>query len=167
MKKRRSIIIALLLIAALALGIGYAAVTDTLTITGNANVKPHQDNLNVIFTQIKDQNKCTAAIQTDKTVASFTTTQLEVGGDTATATFVVTNQSAEYKATIAAPTITITSGGEYFDITTDFGDETRTLNAVDGTTEFTVTVKLKGAVTEERACEFTITNNVTAVEVIA
>ena len=166
MKKRRSIIIALLLIAALALGIGYAAVTDSLTITGNANVKPHQDNLEVIFTDIKDTNKCTAAIQTDKTVATFTTTQLEKGGDTATATFVVTNKSAEYQATIAAPTITITTGGEYFDVTTDFGTETRTLNAKDGTTEFTVTVKLKGAVTEERACEFTITNNVTAVEVI-
>ena len=167
MKKRRSIIIALLLIAALALGIGYAAVTDTLSIGGNATVKPHQENLIVEFDSIKNPTKCTAAIQTDKTVATFTTTQLEVGGDLATATFVVTNQSPEYKATVAAPTIHITTGSEYFDVTTDFGTETRTLNAVDGTTEFTVTVKLKGAVTEERTCEFTITNNVTAVEVIA
>ena len=166
MKKRRNLIIALLLIAALALGIGYAAVTDSLTITGNANVKPHQDNLEVIFTDIKNKDKCTATIQTDATVATFTTTQLEVGGNTASATFVVTNQSPEYKATIDAPTIAITTGSEYFEVTTDFGTESRTLNAVDGTTEFTVTVKLKGAVTEERACEFTITNNVTAVEVI-
>ena len=166
MKKRRSIIIALLLIAALALGIGYAAVTDSLTIGGNATVKPHQDNLDVIFTDIKDKTACTATIQTDATVATFTTTQLVNGGDIAKATFVVTNQSPEYKATIAAPTIAITSGGEYFDVTTDFGTDSRTLNAKDGTTEFTVTVKLKGAVTEERTCEFTITNNVTAVEVI-
>ena len=167
MKKRRNLIIALLLIAALALGLGYAAVTDTLSIGGNATVKPHQDNLNVIFTDIKNKDKCTATIQTDETVATFTTTQLVNGGDTATATFVVTNKSPEYQATVDAPTIAITTGGEYFDVTTDFGTESRTLNAKDGTTEFTVTVKLKGAVTEERTCEFTITNNVTAVEVIA
>lgn len=163
MKKRRNLIIAFLLIAALALGIGYAAVTDSLSIGGNATVKPHQDNLDVIFDSIKDQNKCTAAIQTDKTVATFTTTQLTDGGDTATATFVVINNSAEYSATIDKPDIVITTGNLYFDVQTNWGEASRTL-APNETTEFTVTVTLKKAVTEERTCEFTITNNVTAVE---
>lgn len=38
MKKRRTLIISLLLVAALCLGIGYAAVTDELTITGSASL---------------------------------------------------------------------------------------------------------------------------------
>ena len=163
MKRRRTLIVALLLVAALALGIGYAAITDTLTIGGNASVKPHQENFEVIFKEIKNQDKCTAAIQTDKTVATFTTTQLVEGGDTASATFVVVNNSDEYSATIDAPTIAIATGGEYFDVTTDFGTEAKTI-APGGTCEFTVTVTLERAVVEERACEFTITNNVTAVE---
>lgn len=164
MKKRRTLIIALLLIAALALGIGYAAVTDTLTIGGNATVKPHQENLKVEFTDIKDQTKCTATIQTDKTVATFTTTQLVNGGDTASATFVVTNSSPEYSATIAPPQINLTTGpSDYFDITTNFGTETKTI-AKGGSIEFTVTVTLKKAVVEDQGCEFTIVNDVTAVE---
>lgn len=163
MKRRRTLIVALLLVAALALGIGYASITDTLTIGGNASVKPHQENFKVIFQEIKNQDKCTAAIQTDKTVATFTTTQLVEGEDTASATFVVVNNSDEYSATIDAPTISITTGSDYFDVTTDFGTATKTI-APGETCEFTVTVKLRRAVTEERSCEFTITNNVTAVE---
>ena len=163
MKKRRNLIIALLLIAALALGIGYAAVTDTLSIGGNATVKPHQENLIVEFDSIKNPSKCTAAIQTDKTVATFTTTQLVNGGETATATFVVKNNSPEYSATIDAPSIVITTGDLYFNVTTDFGTASRTL-APNEVTEFTVTVELERAVVEEQTCEFTITNTVTAVE---
>ena len=42
MKRRRNVIISLLLVAALALGIGYAAVTDVLDITGSADVSAAQ-----------------------------------------------------------------------------------------------------------------------------
>ena len=165
MKRRRTLIIAVLLIAALALGIGYAAITDTLTIGGNANVKPHTENFSVIFEDIQEQKKCTAAIQTDKTVATFTTTQLVNGGETASALFIVKNTSPEYKATIDAPTIAITAGDEYFDVTTDFGTASKTI-APNETIQFTVTVTLDRAVVEEQSCEFTITNNVTAVEAV-
>lgn len=165
MKRRRTLIVSLLLIAALALGIGYAAITDTLTIGGNANVKPHAENFSVIFSEVKEQNKCTATILNDKTVASFATTYLANGGETATAIYVVKNESPEYKATIAAPTINITSGDEYFDVATDFGTETKTL-APGETFEYTVTVTLDRAVVEEQSCEFTITNNVAAVEAV-
>ena len=165
MKRKRTLITAVLLIAALALGIGYAAITDTLTIGGNATVKPHTENFSVIFSEIKDQNKCTAAIQTDKTVATFATTQLVSGGESASATFVVQNTSPEYKATIGIPAISITTGDEYFDIATSFGDVEKTI-APGESFEFTVTVTLDRAVVEEQSCEFTIVNNVTAVEAV-
>ena len=47
MKKRRTTIIAFLLVAALALGIGYAALTTNLTITGGVTNAPHP--INVVF----------------------------------------------------------------------------------------------------------------------
>ena len=38
MKNRRTVVVAFLLVAVMLLGIGYAALTDTLTIIGNAHV---------------------------------------------------------------------------------------------------------------------------------
>ena len=165
MKRRRTLVISILLVAALCLGIGYAALTDTLTIGGNANVKPHAENLKVEFTDITEIKKCTAAIQTDKTVASFTTTQLLTTGDTASAKFTVTNNSPELSATIDAPVIT-NNNTEYFEITTDFPAAGKTL-AKGESMQFTVTVKLIKTSVEEQACEFTITNDVTGVEITA
>ena len=50
MKKRRSLVISLLLIAALAIGVGYAAINDIpLDITGTAEVAADQANFKVIF----------------------------------------------------------------------------------------------------------------------
>ena len=63
------------------------------------------------------------------------------------------------------PTIAITAGDEYFDVTTNFGTESKTI-APNETIQFTVTVTLDRAVVEEQSCEFTITNNVTAVEAV-
>ena len=40
MKKRRTIIISFLLLATLVMGVGYAAVADTLNITGRASFRP-------------------------------------------------------------------------------------------------------------------------------
>ena len=38
MKNRKTIVVAFLLVAAMLLGVGYAALTDTLTIIGNAHI---------------------------------------------------------------------------------------------------------------------------------
>ena len=56
MKKRRTMIIALLLVAALALGIGYAAVSTELTISGKAIGAQRTDALKVNFvkSEVKD-----------------------------------------------------------------------------------------------------------------
>ena len=42
MKKRRTFIVSMLLVAALALGIGYAALTDVLEVTGRADINQSQ-----------------------------------------------------------------------------------------------------------------------------
>ena len=57
MKKRRTFIVSMLLVAALALGIGYAALSDTLDINGTADVNQSQAeadfDLNVYFSAVE------------------------------------------------------------------------------------------------------------------
>ena len=65
MKKRRTLIISLLLVAALALGIGYAALSSTLQINGVIENDPA--NVNVVFTN----STMTATSPTDSRVQSI------------------------------------------------------------------------------------------------
>ena len=65
MKKRRTLIISLLLVAALALGIGYAALSSTLQINGVIENDPA--NVNVVFTN----STMTATSPTDTRVQSI------------------------------------------------------------------------------------------------
>ncbi len=65
MKKRRTLIIAFLLVATLALGIGYAALSSTLQVTGVIENDPA--NVNVVFTE----STFTASSPTDARVASI------------------------------------------------------------------------------------------------
>ena len=98
MKKRRTLIISLLLIAALCLGVGYAALaTRTLTLTGNASFNSTATHLNVNFVDRLDpvlptgntgaQATASVAGQT----ASFNLNGLNKG-EKATFTYIVENQ---------------------------------------------------------------------------
>ena len=53
MKKRRTLIITALLIAALALGIGYAALSRELVIGSEANLAPDENDFDIVFTEAK------------------------------------------------------------------------------------------------------------------
>ena len=135
MKKRT--ILPLLLVAVLALGIGYAAVAGvTLQINGNAIVTPTQENFGVRFDGTPTVDKATAAILADKTKASLDVTGLSDKNDTATATFTVT-----YNTTV-------------FEITTNFA--AKTLQPGESM-DITVTVKLVQVPTEEVSTPITIT----------
>ena len=101
MKKRRTLIIALLLVAALCLGIGYAALsTRTLTLTGNASFNSSATHLNVNFVDklapelpagnTSAQATASAAGQT----ASFNLNGL-IKDEKATFTYIIENQHSE------------------------------------------------------------------------
>ena len=64
MKKRRTIIISLLLVAAIALGVGYAAVSTELTISGKAMGAQRTDALKVNFISDTEKQKTNENIQT-------------------------------------------------------------------------------------------------------
>ena len=150
MKKRRNLIISLLLIAALALGIGYAGVSDDLFINATANVDPDRASAelsaDVQFTGTPTYNDyCFAGI--DGTDTTGDTAFLTIGGSTryelltpsqsAEATYeIINNYDGAVKVTL------VTDLGEDFDTyyTVEL-DCTAAANIAPGETG-TVTVKV-------------------------
>ena len=102
MKKRRTLIISLLLVAALALGIGYAALSSTLQVNGVIENDPA--NVNVVFTgsTMNATSPTTARVQsildasdagvTGTAVLSIQAGGLKEVGDTVTFDLEITNK---------------------------------------------------------------------------
>lgn len=162
MKKNRTLVIGLLLVAALALGIGYASTTRDLYVQGTAKTTPA--DIDVVFTtgtkvleastpsdDAAREAVILAASSTgavgDK-VISFNAFGLTIPGETVTAEFHIVNNNS-YPVTISAPAVEDGSTN-----TLDhFKAEVGTLKAADGsdltgnlgagqTAYFTVTVTL-------------------------
>ena len=120
MKKRRSIIISLLLLAALCLGIGYAALSRELLISSSAQLAPVDSAFHVVFTEAKsgDTTKATASITGDQTTANYTVIGLSQPTEDVTLTFKVQNQTPDVDAKLSG--IDLTDGTLYL------GDGTET-----------------------------------------
>ncbi len=167
MKKRRTLIVSLLLVAALALGIGYAALTDILDIQGTAEV--HQDaaeevfNIDVYFAAdgiTVDEGKATASVNPDNNdKASFTITGLADKDSTVSVTYTINNDS-ELDA-VVTPKLLQNSNDEYFDISSDWNSTAQTITAKSSKT-ITVTVKLLKVPTETISASFNIELTATA-----
>ncbi len=147
MKKRRIVIAAFLICATLIAGIGYADITENLTINGTASTSA--TNINVYFSsaaitsQSSGGNATPGVAGTGVKSVTFTASGLMTKDDTVTATYTITNGS-DYPVKVSVPTITV--GDETnFEVTSSFNEEIE-LDAVDGEKsdyQFTVTVKLK------------------------
>ncbi len=151
MKKRTGIIG--VLIAILVLGIGYAAITGVdLMVTGNANVKPDQDNFAVHFdTNTAPSITKGSGVDTDATVTATYTDDLDATinvdgftkkGDTATVVYTIINESEDLDATLSGPDIDTTVTGyndEYFTVSATLGKTE--LSAQGDTTTLTVIVE--------------------------
>ena len=85
MKKRRTLVVALLLVAVLALGIGYAAISDMiLTITGTGDLATSAENFKVVFTNPQNHDAATISVDAVPYNASIAVTGLKTPGETAT-----------------------------------------------------------------------------------
>ncbi len=112
MKNRKTVVIAFMLIAAMLLGVGYAALTDNFSITGNAEVGITQSNIEfdekIYFSSATPTNTTgtsgisdTASVSTtDPDGATFSIKSLALSNEEATFTFTIKNES-EFDATIA------------------------------------------------------------------
>lgn len=165
MKKRRTLIISLLLIAALALGIGYAALSRELIISSTANLAPDDSDFDIVFTEAKvastnvadtdPSNVATASVTGTGTTANYTIAGLSEVGDNVVLTFTIQNKTTDVTASLTK--ISTTPGSLYV------GEGTTT--PVDDITEyFDKTVVVTDATGTEYAEgeDFTLAPNETA-----
>ena len=169
MKKRRSTIVAVLLVLALALGIGYASLSRELVIGSEANLAPDENDFDIVFTDatINDAKWGTASVTGAGKGGHYTLTGLSAKGDKAVMTFVITNKTPDVDATLVSVSTkagelylgegTVTSGNpaDYFDkqVVITMGEQTYEAGEsfvipANGTATVTVTVTLKQTVVE-------------------
>ena len=97
MKKKSMLIIAILLMS-----IGFAAISTTLIINGNAKVSENNEDFSVIFTAASIDGKdvySTAVDDTKKTI-TFTTSELKTLNQSSALSYEVTNNSSNYDAEV-------------------------------------------------------------------
>lgn len=162
MKNRRNIIVAFLLCACLIVGVGYATLSDTLDVTGSADVNQSAAeeafNEDIYFSAaVANQTGNTASVNADNNdKASFTAATLKGKGDKVTFTFTITN-AGDVAATVT-PKLNATLGNtnpEYFSIVSDWGGEARNLDAHSEIT-YTVTIELLKTPTETISGSFLV-----------
>ncbi len=114
MKKRRTLIISLLLVAALCLGIGYAAVSRELEVTGTAQYQPDNANFDINFTKSTTSDETHSTHGFTEDVGTFAVSGLTKKDDTVKFTFTITNETSDITAKIAsAQDVTITDYAIY------------------------------------------------------
>lgn len=159
MKNRKIVIVAFLLVAMMLLGVGYAALTDVLDITGSADVNQSaaeaEFDLDIYFTDAEANDAGnTASVNADNNdKASFTAKNLAEKNDTATFTFTITNQS-DLDA-VVTPSISSNTKEDYFALSSDWAGQPQTL-ASGETKTYTVTVELTATPTETISGSFII-----------
>ena len=179
MKNRKTILIAFLVCACIVVGVGYANLTDDLTITGkgqlsyeNANEEFKKD---VYFSEVVSRTNCTAVIDAtdpdkDKIAITIddTTSAMAVQGNTATAVLKIANATTdEVTVTVTSPT---NATSDYFDIKIEGGD-TFTIEPgtnVDGSInpflkDITVVITLKQTINADMLAPETFTLDLNAV----
>ena len=164
MKNRKTVVVAFLLIAVMLLGVGYAALTDVLDITGSADVNQsaaeESFNEDIHFTAaVANEAGNTASVNADNNdKASFTANTLKGKGDKATFTFTITN-AGDVDAVIT-PAISSNTNSTYFKITSDWMVEgvstAKDLPANTAELTYTVTVELLQTPTETISGSFVI-----------
>ena len=97
MKKKSAIIIAIILMS-----IGFAAVSTTLIMNGNAKVSENNEDFSVIFTaaSIDGKDVYSTAVDDTKKIITFETSELKTLNQTSILTYEVTNNSSNYDANV-------------------------------------------------------------------
>ena len=162
MKNRNTIVVAFLLAAVMLLGVGYAALSDTLDITGSADVNQSAAeeafNEDIYFSAaVANEAGNTASVNADNNdKASFTINTFKGKDDVATFTFTIKN-NGDVDANVT-PKLNASLGNtnpEYFSISSDWNGEAKTLAAHSEIT-YTVTVELLKTPTETISGSFLI-----------
>ena len=162
MKKKRTYVTLALIIAILMLGVGYAAVTKTLTINGTLNATVDDSQFVVEFTKADGLTKISGAPEINGLNASFVVdgSQMKTKGDTASVTFTITNNTTTAVGLSAdLSDATVTNNNAEFTVTASNPSDKILAPGESATT--TVTVVLNETPTEAISNK-TVTINYTA-----
>ena len=161
MKKKSAIIIAIILMS-----IGFAAVSTTLIINGNAKVSENQDDFSVIFTAASIDGKdvySTAVDDTKKTI-TFETSELKTLNQTSILTYEVTNNSSQYDAEVTVTCVPKDGTTAKYTSIKNKLDNDATVVKAKTSVNGTLTVTLNKTSTEEVSEEYTCKLEFNAVE---
>ena len=154
MKKKSMLIIAILLMS-----IGFAAISTTLIINGNAKVSENNEDFSVIFTaaSIDGTDVYSTAVDETKKTITFTTSELKTLGQTSILTYEVTNNSSNYDAEVTVTCVPKEgTKAKYTSIKNKLENDATVVKAkssVNGTLTVTLDKVATESVTEEYTCK--------------
>ena len=169
MKNRKIVVVAFMLIAAMLMGVGYAALTDTLTLIGNATIDMNQAGNNFdakvyfsaaeIISSPNESVDTVGGVGTDD--ATFAAHSLATMGDVAVFKFTITNQS-NVPVEITLPE-EATNSSDKFDVSYSYSIPDMIIPS-QGTMDITVTVEVVKPVTSATTATFNVAYTATTVE---
>ena len=154
MKKKSMLIVAILLMS-----IGFAAISTTLVINGNAKVSENNEDFSVIFTaaSIDGKDVYSSVVDDTKKIITFETSELKTLNQTSILTYEVTNNSSNYDAEVK---VTCVPKGEttakYTSIKNKLENDATVVKAketINGTLTVTLDKVATESVTEEYTCK--------------
>ena len=154
MKKKSMLIVAILLMS-----IGFAAISTTLIINGNAKVSENNEDFSVIFTaaSIDGNDVYTTAVDETKKTITFTTSELKTLNQTSILTYEVTNNSSNYDANVTVTCVPKTgTTAKYTSIKNKLENDATVVKAketLNGTLTITLDKVATESVTEEYTCK--------------
>ena len=161
MKKKSMLIIAILLMS-----IGFAAISTTLIINGNANVSENNEDFSVIFTaaSIDGNDVYSTAVDETKKTITFTTSELKTLNQTSVLTYEVTNNSSNYDANVSVTCVPKDgTTAKYTSIKNKLDNDATVVKAKESVNG-TLTITLDKTSTEEVSEEYTCKLEFNAVE---
>ena len=156
----------MLIVAILLMSIGFAAISTTLIINGNAKVSENNEDFSVIFTaaSIDGNDVYTTAVDDTKKIITFTTSELKTLNQTSILTYEVTNNSSNYDAEVNVTCVPKEgTTAKYTSIKNELANDATIVKAKESVTG-TLTVTLNKTTTEEVTEEYTCTITANAVE---
>ena len=154
MKKKSMLIVAILLMS-----IGFAAISTTLIINGNAKVSENNEDFSVIFTaaSIDGNDVYSTAVDDTKKTITFTTGELKTLNQTSILTYEVTNNSSNYDANVTVTCVPKEgTTAKYTSIKNKLENDATVIEAketLNGTLTITLDKVATESVTEEYTCK--------------
>ena len=161
MKKKSMLIIAILLMS-----IGFAAISTTLILNGNAKVSENNEDFSVIFTaaSIDGNDVYSTAVDETKKTITFTTSELKTLNQTSVLTYEVTNNSSNYDVNVSVTCVPKEdTTAKYTSIKNKLENDATVVEAKE-TLNGTLTVTLDKVATESVTEEYTCRLEFNAVE---